>query len=131
MSERAKNTIISWAVASGLAIAIFCFAFFFRGLTFSYASDASFFAGAALVAWPVLVWTTRSGVFDTLGYAMITLVYSFRRHSPKPYADAYTYKEVKKDKRERSKPVLYPFWIWAGVMLTLACVFLILFYTIH
>ena len=72
MSERAKNTIISWAVASGLAIAIFCFAFFFRGLTFSYASDASFFAGAALVAWPVLVWTTRSGVFDTLGYAMVS-----------------------------------------------------------
>ncbi|OPZ37455.1 MAG: hypothetical protein BWY98_00114 [Tenericutes bacterium ADurb.BinA155] len=131
MTDRARNTIISWAVASVLAIAVFCFSFFFRGLTFKYASDACFFAAVVCLAWPVFVWTYRSGVFDTLNYAMVSLVYSFKRHSPKPYADAYSYKEVQKDKRERSKPVLYPYWIYAGVMLTLAILFLVLFYNVQ
>jgi flagellar basal body-associated protein FliL len=129
MDDRKKQILIHWLLAVFLAVAVFCLVFFWRSrFDFAGVSDACFFAFCLLFAGPLLMLIHRFGVFDVFEYSFVTFVDSFRRGSPKRYADAYSYQQTKKEERQKRKPFVLPYFAVGTVMFSLAIAFLIAFF---
>jgi hypothetical protein len=128
MNPPSKKVVLTWTLPLPvIALALF-FYLFFKGHSWGDASDICFILSVCSLAVPVLILVFRSGIFDTANYGFITFFASWTRNAKKPYADAYTYRQIKADKRSHSKPFLLPFFIYGFVLLLSATAFLIVFF---
>jgi hypothetical protein len=129
MGERSRKILIHWLVCLFISGLVLSLLLYFKGATWTTASDSCFFLGVFFLAWPVLVLLYRSGIFDTANYGLLTFFSSFRPNSPKPYENAYVYREKKKSDRSANKPILVPCFVFGSLMMVLATIFLFLFYS--
>lgn len=125
-----KQMIITWSIASVIALAMSLSIFFTRAhYNLAALIDASFIPGAFLLGVALLVLIARTGTYDLAAYSFIALGQRFRPRELRQYSDAYDYK-VKADER-RSKQGVYvlPFFIWSGALLLTALIANIIFMT--
>jgi hypothetical protein len=126
-----RRAIWAWAISFALALASFLLIYLLRGYNgvgFGYIalSDALVFPGICLLAFVVMIFVNRTGVFDILGYSFFRLFESFKQGNPKSYKDVMDYSDHKKEKRLLNKPYYLPYLVIGGLMLITGLIFAIL-----
>jgi hypothetical protein len=66
---------------------------------------------------------TRGGTFDVFRYQFINWMSSFKKNSPRPYKDAYSYQEKLNEVREGRKNFWLPFVIIGTIFAILSIIF--------
>jgi hypothetical protein len=123
-----RQIVFAFVFAFIFALAVFLLFFF---LTKDYSlrgwCNALFVPGAVLLFIPVFIWIRRSGVFDVTEYAFFRLFESFNPQAEgKRYKDASDYSSAQKEKREKNKPFLWPFFSVSGLLLLASFILVIL-----
>jgi hypothetical protein len=129
MSKETKRIIIDLSVSFLIGAIVFALVFFLRHLyDYGGASDACFAAGASLLFVTLLIIIERTGVFDVAFYGFYRLAESFRPDGKKKYDSAYEFKEMKRESRDRSRPLFWPPLSVGGLFMVLALVFLLIYH---
>ena len=79
--------------------------------------------GVVYLAFTGLYLVTRAGTFDVFRYQFINWMSSFKKGSPLPYKDAYSYQMHLEVKRDGSRSYWIPFVVVGAIYLILGIVF--------
>lgn len=118
LTDDLKKNIVSWLIASLLVVAFILPMYFLTKWSWS---NIMLVPAALYLGYIGLRWVARSGMFDLFSYQFVNLFSSFRKGSPKKYADAYEYKTHMKENRE-SKPMVVLPWLIIGLICLILCV---------
>lgn len=128
MDKKAILLIRHAIVALALAAMSFCLVYFLRpSKAYDGLSDAFFVTGAVLFGVAGMLFITRQGTFDVLGYGVKRLVDQFTHHDDPEYKNAGDYSLAKQEKRRGAR---FPYWIYLALCL-LAFALGILFLLLH
>lgn len=130
MNERMKKIIISFVVSILVSFVVFVSVFFARGnYLISGYCDAFFVSGVASLVIPLFIMLIRTGSFDVLNYGMYRFFESFRKDKTKRWDSALDYKNDLGEKRIKNKPVIFPYFVIASILLVVSIILLSIFYS--
>ncbi len=130
MNERRKKTIISFLVSLLISGLVFVIVFFARrNYLISGYCDAFFVSGVVTLVIPAFVFLIRTGSFDVLNYGMYRFFESFKKDKEKRWDSALDYKNYFGEKREKNKPVVYPYFVIGFTLLLVSIILLSIFYS--
>jgi len=133
MSRNDKIILNEFIISGIIAIAMFCWIFFTKGIYSVYGSiDALFAPGILLIMIGSLALCASFGAFDIFSYGFRSI---FEHMNPNTeaiskYKDYYDYKKSKRTKREYSKFPTWPFFVVGGLFIIAGIVMEIIYHAI-